>query len=217
MQNAGAGFRAEGGEGCAVALNVGRLSCSRRFAGKVSFILEGKLPHRLRRSSLAEGAFCKATIFAQPRGLRWAKTSAPRRMLAFVETALNACILGIRASSSREQRDRRILRGVQTRRGALCASVSVGFVFSFCILRVHGVRPYGFDEKADRKCWRRSPHPPRAVPLPRWGRLGLCPYTSQCVAVGFAFCILHFVIRIYYLILQKINNNNFFKFFQKTS
>ena len=30
----------EGGKGCTVALNVGRLSCSRRFVGKVSFPLE---------------------------------------------------------------------------------------------------------------------------------------------------------------------------------
>ena len=43
----------------------------------------------------------------------------PRRMLAFAALV---------PSSSREQRDRRILRGAQTRRDALCASVFEGKV-----------------------------------------------------------------------------------------
>ena len=39
----------EGGEGCAVDLNVGRLSCSRRFAGK-GYFTYGKSQRLLRRS-----------------------------------------------------------------------------------------------------------------------------------------------------------------------
>ena len=42
--------------------------------------------------------------------------------------------------------------------------------------RTRTARPYGFEEKADCKCWQRSPHPPRAVPLPLRGRLSVCSH-----------------------------------------
>ena len=52
------------GLGCAAILNVGLLACSRRFVRKVTFILEGELPHRLRRSSLLGRSLRKMTFCA---------------------------------------------------------------------------------------------------------------------------------------------------------
>ena len=48
--------------------------------------------------------------------------------------------------------------------------------------RVHGVRPYGFEDKADCLYRLSSPHQPRAVPLPLRGRLGW--YVAVVFAVG---------------------------------
>ena len=121
----------EGGEGCAVTLNVGR-GLAPAVCGKSDFTFR-KSQRLLRRSR------CDARVLSVS--------------LCCTTKTSSRALPSLRMTHSR--------------------GVCGGRMFA----RVHGVRPYGFEDKADclyRLC---SPHPPRAVPLPRWGRLGWCPPT----------------------------------------
>ena len=143
--------------------------------------LERELPHRLRRSSLLGRSLLQDDLLY---------------IAALIDLWLLHCyktpptLVGGHSvhpsapSSSREQRDRRILRGAQTRRGALRAPAFPTKV-SLVLERANEVRPYGFDKKDDCKCWWRSPHTPR-VKFNGYREYGLRAYQNTlCLTTKF--------------------------------